>query len=633
MPISRRELLKGGGAVAVGAVVVPQLTATVASANSPPPGTLPPGAGDNPPPHPRARNSVRQRTGKPGLQWTTYGWENPRNMNIPEDVWKANIDWFIKEFGPYGYDTIATDGWIEASQRINKSGYIISYNDEWTHDWSYWIKYLRDRGFKLSIYYNPFWITQSARDDRSVRVLGRPDIAVADLTADWDPFTKGKIYWLDPTRPGAKEYAQGYVKYFKGLGATRLRTDFVSWFETGWDQNLGQIQREHGRDAYIDLINWMDEAAGPDFELSLVLPNMYFHGVAERPHTDSFRIDDDAGAGGWSWLSGHRQSWQPHWTQWSNPFTGFTGWSDVNGPGLIGLDGDFLSSASFATDDERRTAVSLFTIAGSPICVYDLVDTSGSNAWVFENPEVIALNQQGLAGKPIYHSDHGFNWDTSSRDTERWVGQLPDGSWIVGLFNRSDGVATRSINFITELGLPNPVAVRDLWTHKDLGARTSYSAAFPAHGCALLKLTPPAGPRRFDAQLGGWSGRAIFDKELAGYTGTGYAADLNPDDDDHVDSAVSFAVDGGHGGRNSLALRYALTRGESADVTITVQSGSRVDEGRTQRLALRGRAGAWATQDTSVQLSSGRNLIIVTGTGRGAEIYLDYITVATANAS
>jgi hypothetical protein len=336
-----------------------------------------------------------------------------------------------------------------------------------------------------------------------VRVLGRPDIAVADLTADFDPFTKNKIYWLDPTRPGAKEYAQGYVKYFKNLGAVRLRTDFVSWFETGWDQNLGQIQREHGRDAYLDLINWLDEAAGPDFELSLVLPNMYFHGVAERGHTDSFRVDDDAGAGGWSWLSGHRQSWQPHWTQWSNPFTGFTGWSDVNGPGLIGLDGDFLSASSFATDDERTTAVSLFTIAGSPICVYDLVDTIGSNAWVFENPEVIALNQQGLAGKPIYHSDRGFNWATSSRDTERWVGQLPDGSWIVGLFNRSDGGATRSINFVTELGLPNPVAVRDLWAHKDLGAISSYSAALPAHGCALLKLTPPAGPRRFDAELGG----------------------------------------------------------------------------------------------------------------------------------
>ena len=294
------------------------------------------GAADNPVPTPRVRTSRRIRTGRPGLMWTTYGYNLPNNSNIPEDVWKADIDWFIAEFGPHGYDTIATDGWIESSQRITKNGYIVSQNDEWSHDFSYWIKYLAARNFKLSLYYNPFWITESARTDRSVRVAGRPDVAVADLTADWDPFTTDKIYWLDPTRPGAKEYVQGYIRYFEKLGAVRLRTDFVSWFENGWDQNLGQIQREHGRLAYLDLLEWIDEAAGPNFELSLVLPTLYFHGVAERGRTDSFRIDDDAGSGGWSWLSAGRQSWQPYWTQWHNPFTGFTGWSDVNGPGLSG---------------------------------------------------------------------------------------------------------------------------------------------------------------------------------------------------------------------------------------------------------------------------------------------------------
>ena len=90
-------------------------------------------------------------------------------------------------------------------------------------------------------------------------------------------------------------------------------------------------------------------------------------------------------------------------------------------------------ASSFATDDERRTAISLFTIAGSPIAVSDTPETIGDNAWVFENPEVIALNQQGVAGKPIYHSNHGWNWDQTSRETERWVGQLPAGSWIVAL--------------------------------------------------------------------------------------------------------------------------------------------------------------------------------------------------------
>jgi hypothetical protein len=97
--------------------------------------------------------------------------------------------------------------------------------------------------------------------------------------------------------------------------------------------------------------------------------------------------------------------------QWSSPFTGLTGWADVNGPGLIGLDADFLIASSYASDDQRRTTVGLFTIAGSPICISDTVDTIGDSAWI-------------------------FNWDTGSRDTERWIGQLSNGSWIVGLFNR-----------------------------------------------------------------------------------------------------------------------------------------------------------------------------------------------------
>ena len=42
------------------------------------------------------------------------------------------------------------------------------------------------------------------------------------------------------------------------------------------------------------------------------------------------------------------------------------------------------------------------------------------------------------AGKPLFNNNHGYNWDTSSRDGELWIGQLTDGSWIVALFNRGD---------------------------------------------------------------------------------------------------------------------------------------------------------------------------------------------------
>jgi hypothetical protein len=618
MAATRRTFLTASGAGA--AVLLAGSTLGLPAAEA-----IPQAAEGNPVPQPRARRSVRMRTGRPGLQWVTYGYNQPRNANIPEAEWKRNIDWFIANFRRYGYDTICTDGWIESSQRVNRNGYIIAQNDEWQHDFAYWIEYLRRRGMKLSIYYNPFWITQSARADRSIRVAGRPDIAVADLTADWDPFTPDKIYWLDPNKDGAKEYAQGMVRYFRRLGAVRIRSDFLSWFDTGWDQNLGQIQREHGRESYLKLITWLDEAAGEDMTVSLVLPNMDFHGSAERSVGDSFRVDDDAGDGGWDWLSAGRQTWRPFWTQWSNPFTGFTGWADVNGPGLIGLDGDFLISSGFATDDERRTAISLFTLAGSPICVSDTVDTIGDHAWVFQNPELIALNLDGFAGKPVFTSNHGFNWDPGARDTERWVGQTTDGSWVVGLFNRGDVAATRSIDFAATLGLSDPVPVRDLWTHTDLGPHTSYAAELPAHGCVVLRLSPPAGPRRYDAELGGWSGGAVFDNDTGGYAGFGYVTNLQ-----QAGATASFAVDGRAGGPAPMSLHFALGAAGSAPVKITVQSGRKVDRGRSQIVTLRSRAaGSWTSQSTTVTLNRGRNIVLVTGTGgnaRGA-VHLDHITV------
>ncbi len=619
MATSRRSFLTASSASAAGLLAGSTLVPASAHAD-------PLAAEGNPIPVPRSRSSRRMRTGQPGLQWVTYGYSQPHNMNIPEAQWKRNLDWFIANFKPYGYDTICTDGWIESSQRINGNGYIVAQNDEWQHDFGYWIEYLRKRGMKLSLYYNPFWITQSARADRSVRVAGRPEIAVADLTADFDPFTPDKIYWLDPHKDGAKEYAQGMVRYFKQLGAVRIRADFLSWFEFGWDQNLGQIQREHGRESYLKLLDWLDEAAGTDMTVSLVLPNMYFHGEAERPKGDSFRVDDDAGAGGWDWLSGGRQTWQPYWTQWSNPFTGLTGWADVNGPDLIGLDGDFLISSGFATDAERRSAISLFTLAGSPICVSDTVDTIGEHAWAFQNRELIALNRNGLAGKPIFHSNHGYNWDPSSRDSERWVGQLTDGSWIVGLFNRSDSPAVRSIDFRTELGLPHTLAVRDLWKHEDVGNRARYSAQLAAHDCVVLKLTPPAGPRRYDSQLGGWSGGAVFDNELPGYTGTGYVTNLQDDG-----ATVSFAVDGGRGGDTPMALRFALGAGGSARLRITVLSGTTVDRGRRSTVTVSASAGRWGSHSASIHLHPGRNIVLVSGTGRtGGSVHLDAIRVGSA---
>ena len=456
MRISRRDVLKGGAA-ATSATVLALESGTPASALD------------------RVNlvtsTDTGRRTGKGPLYWTTYGYENEFNTIMPEDEWSANVDWVESTFKSYGYTMLCTDGWIDSTQEVTRNGYIVKHDDSWTHGWSWWADHLAQKGLQLGVYYNPLWVTRSAIDSPSVTVVGRPDIRVADIVNSDDPFDgTHQLYWVDATRDGAEEYVKGYVNYFRQLGAAMLRIDFLGWYEIGFDQSEGTVCMNHGREAYTAALRWIHEASG-DMTLSLVLPNLFNHAEVERIYGDMIRIDNDVGQGGWFSLSEGRQTWQPIWSQWNSPFLGFTGFSDIAGRGQVVLDGDPTIISSFSTDDQRRSAISLFIMAGAPIAIADRYDTIGTNASFFQNTEVLALRDAGLIGKPVYANSHLLDYDPSSRDPERWVGQLPDSSWVVGLFNRAGAAlpVTKSIVFADELGLTVAAQVRDLWAHKDRG--------------------------------------------------------------------------------------------------------------------------------------------------------------------
>ena len=515
---TRRQVLKGGGGV-----VVAGLAGSMTGAGAAEAATAPPEAGSSAPPS--ATADGRPPAFRPGgagpLYWSTYGYESSSTTaSSPKTSGSPMSTGWRRPSVAYGYTMVCTDGWIDNTQRITPHGYIVSQADDWTHDWAWWARYLHAKGLALGVYYNPLWVTRSAVVDPSVTVTGRPDVRVADLVNPGDDFDGGGLLqWVDTTRDGAEEYVKGYVAHFRRLGAVFLRIDFLAWYESGFDQSEGTVGVGHGRDAYLRALAWMREAAG-DMQLSLVMPNLFDHGSGERRYGDLVRIDNDVSYGTWYDLSGGRQTWQPEWSQWNNPFLGFTGFADISGRGQMILDGDPLIMQTFANDAERQSAINLFTMAGAAIAITDHVDTIGDNAHIFQNPEVLALRAAGLVGKPVFNNSHGFEYDPSSRDPERWIAQLPDGSWAVALFNRDDGPGTRSIDFADVLGCTGPAAVRDLWAHEDLGTMTDYQVSLAPHASVLLSVVPP-GPARFSAAVGAWAGSARFDNTFAGYAGLG----------------------------------------------------------------------------------------------------------------
>jgi chitodextrinase len=110
----------------------------------------------------------------------------------------------------------------------------------------------------------------------------------------------------------------------------------------------------------------------------------------------------------------------------------------------------------------------------------DLTQLDSYGLSLLTNSEVIAVDQAGNPAKPV--SQH-----TSQ---QVWYARNSDGSYTVALFNLDSAPAAVTANW-SDLGITGPAAVRDLWSHSNLGDFAwSFGASLPAHGSRLLRITP-----------------------------------------------------------------------------------------------------------------------------------------------
>ncbi|GKX29449.1 hypothetical protein SH1V18_19290 [Vallitalea longa] len=563
-----------------------------------------------------ARESETTNKGTGPLYWITYEHQYVNDCPMPEDRWKANVDWIASDFRDYGYTMVCTDGWIEQSQKINENGYVISHNDSWQGDWTYWVEYCNNKGLDMGIYYNPLWVTQAAYNANCEIINTNGQYHIQDIVGS-HVFDGGQndedgnpvfLYQVDTDKPGAEEFIKGYVEYFKNTGAKFLRVDFLGWYESGYTKiRNDEWESGYGSERYEKAIKWMNEACGDDMTLSLVMPNLYNKAQIELANGDMFRIDEDCFEGGWDHISHRRRGiWQNVWSQWANAFDGFTYWSEVTGRGQAIADGDFLRLNTFSTDEEKKSAVSLFTMAGSPICIADQYDTIGNNEHFYQNTEMILLNQMGLVGKPIDY------------DSERWAGQLPDGSWVVGLFNRNENEDIRIIDFHEDLGINGNADVRDLWLHEDLGSMTDYSANLDSHDCVILKIVPSG--KKYEAEVASMIG-AKKDNDHNNYSGYGFVDNM-----ESVGSKIRFCINTDNAGTENLNIRYSNGWEDTRTVSLYVNGE---DVTQLQLLALED-WDTWNNYEETITLDEGNNFIdIQYDSDDTGYVNIDYIELGT----
>ena len=422
---------------------------------------------------------------KAPLYWSVYEYcyeqerQGVSTIDITPSEWDKMIDFVATDLKPYGYDMICTDGFI-AMLSTDASGYMTQYGSISLKDL---VAKCKAKGLKLGVYDNPLWI----HGPRETKIAGT-NYTFADLyyngkTEVQNPGVQDNwFHWAVAENPGCKEYIDGFFKHYKNLGVDFIRMDFLSWYEDGKDRGMGIVGRGYGRESYARAMAYIAEAAKKyGIFTSLVMPHMYNDAEVEARYGNMVRIVCDTGGGGW-WHCSAQDKGKSYtsWPNCNNQFDGFVYWSHIAGRNKVILDGDFVRLNKFETDAEKQTEISLQLMAGGPVAAADQYNTIGDNTKFYTNSELLELNKDGFVGKPL--SDKLGN-----KKNEIWYGQMTNGDYVVGLFNRSDNAATVAVSF-KEIGIEGEWKVRDLWKHADEGTASSINANVPAHGCKIVRL-------------------------------------------------------------------------------------------------------------------------------------------------
>src|SRR5579884_1778999 len=297
---------------------------------------------------------------------------------------------------------------------------------------------------------------------------------VSDTSSHETNYNFGNVmYYIDYAKnpAAAQAYLNSWADQLAGYGIDYLKVDGVSPND-GDSEAVADVQHwaaalnQSGRTIHLELSN------------SLTTADI----ASWQQYSNGWRIDGDiecyCGANGSSFPL----------TDWNNVKGRFTDVARWIGDGVTGgwNDLDSIEVGNGSNDgltlDERKTQLTLWAIENSNLTLgVDLTNLDSTDLALITNPEVLAVDQAGHPARPV----------DATTTAQAWYAPNGDGSYTVALFNLADSAATVTANW-QDIGFTgSAAAVHDEWSHTDLGSfATGYSASLPAHGSALLKVTP-----------------------------------------------------------------------------------------------------------------------------------------------
>ncbi|MFD7025185.1 X2-like carbohydrate binding domain-containing protein [Promicromonospora sukumoe] len=424
------------------------------------------------PPAPIPRVEPGDLATAPYMGWSSFSMQvySGDGRWITADQLTAQSDAMHTKLQRFGYDRINVDaGWNDG---FDDYGRPVPSTTLYPDGLQAVIDHVHDNGQKFGLYFIPGIGPEVYEAD--LPIWDAPGCSTGDIVKQ--PLTKAD-YWgigwaLDFDNPCT-------TKYIDSIGALLgdWGVDFVKFDSVTPGSGISDLSL----DARRDVAAWSDalHSRGIWFELSWALDPQYADYWREK--ADGFRVD-------WDVECYCENEALTTWPNIARLFPKAEQWWRHTGPGGFG-DLDSLNVGNGRMDgltqDERRTATSLWAISAAPMFTgNDLtrLDTFGLN--LLTNEEVIAINQAAIPAHPV----------STSGKRQVWYSLQDDGSYVVGLFNLGSTDADVTASW-ADLGLSDGKhKVRDVWARKNLGAFTGGFTAtdVPPHGVRLLRVTPAA---------------------------------------------------------------------------------------------------------------------------------------------
>ncbi|HWF92549.1 MAG TPA: glycoside hydrolase family 27 protein [Terriglobales bacterium] len=432
----------------------------------------------------QGRAGTQPLAATPPMGWNS--WDSFGTTVKEEDV-KANADWLARKLKRYGWEYVVVDmEWFVTNPRASGNStssqfsmdgdgrYIPAENRFPSSANGAGFKPLADHihslGLKFGIHILRGIPKQAVNQNLPIAGSVYHAVDAADITdtCPWNPDN----YGLDPTKPASQAYYDSIAKLYASWGVDFVKVDCIaSRPYKGEDiRMLSDALKKTGRPIVLSL----SPGAAPMDKVDEM-----------RKYAQMWRISDDV------WDLWHSTVSYPQGL--GDQFPRMAQWAGLSEEGHW-PDADMLPLGYLGpapgwgdarqtrfTHDEQRTMVTLWSMFRSPLMVgANLPRNDDWTTSLLTNPEVIAIDQYSIANRMMKSEGHIVVWSARpASGTDQYV----------ALFNTAESAQTAHLSW-EELGLTGKkYKMRDLWSHKNLGAAGEIAVTIPVHGCVLYRIT------------------------------------------------------------------------------------------------------------------------------------------------